>query len=174
MRLWTANAPGLYGKLSICPCQLDSSRQLCGMHWQDEIPIHMRKEYSLWIQDWLSRVLYTAHIKLTDVSDGRWEPAGTCLRQIAEFVEDMTCVYYYLKLHEFDQHHNKGCMETRTHFKTPYNFDERIDVREVDHQIIIDAMDGQCKVHTIKCPKQSWWACQCNSKGYLPKRQDLM
>ncbi|KIK44981.1 hypothetical protein CY34DRAFT_802054 [Suillus luteus UH-Slu-Lm8-n1] len=48
----------------------------------------------------------------------------------------MTCVYYYLK------------------FKTPYNFDERIGIREVDHQIIIDAMDDQCQVHSIKCPKQ--------------------
>lgn len=45
-------------------------------------------------------------------------------------------VYYYLK------------------FKTPYNFVERLDIREVDHQIIIDAMDGQCQVHSIKCPKQ--------------------
>ncbi|KIK39704.1 hypothetical protein CY34DRAFT_807995 [Suillus luteus UH-Slu-Lm8-n1] len=39
-------------------------------------------------------------------------------------------------------------------FKTPHNFGERSEVREVGHQIIIDAMDGQCKVHTIKCPKQ--------------------
>jgi hypothetical protein len=77
------------------------------------------------------------------------------MRQIAELVEDMTCIYYYLKLHEFDQHNNKGCMETRTYFKTPYNFDERIDVREVDHQIIIDAMDDQCQMRSVKCPIQS-------------------
>jgi hypothetical protein len=43
------------------------------------------------------------------------------------------------------------------YFETPHNFDEGIEIRKVDHQIIIDAMDGQCQVHSIrvKCPKQS-------------------
>lgn len=38
--------------------------------------------------------------------------------------------------------------------KTPYNFCEPLQVREVDHQIIIDAMDDQCQVHSIKYPKE--------------------
>jgi hypothetical protein len=39
--------------------------------------------------------------------------------------------------------------------KTPYNLCDRTNVREVGHQIIIDAMDGQRQVHGIKHPKQN-------------------
>jgi hypothetical protein len=46
-------------------------------------------------------------------------------------------------------------MEVETHFKTPYNVCECINVRIIYHQGIINAMDNEGQVQSVKYPTQS-------------------
>jgi hypothetical protein len=63
----------------------------------------------------------------------------------------------YLKLHKAVNMPVEGARRVNvgTHFKTPYNFCERIDVRIIIHQVIIDAMDNEGQMQSIKYPKYS-------------------
>ena len=70
----------------------------------------------------------------------------------------MTDIEYYLKLHDAISMTVEVAWKARvgrTHFKAPYNFHERIDIRVISHQIKIYTMDNKGQVQSIEYPKYS-------------------